>query len=35
MNMNMNNNNNWNIFDKLLKQQNRKKMNKIKILNKN
>lgn len=33
--MNMNNNNNWNIFDKLLKQQNRKKMNKIKIVNKN
>ena len=28
-------NNNWNIFDRLLKQQNRKKMNKIKIVNKN
>ena len=33
--MKMNNNNNRNIFDRLQKQQNRKKMNKIKILNKN
>ena len=32
MKMNNNNNNNWNIFDRLLKQQNQKKMNIIKIL---